>query len=74
MAESNFPPDKASASYGVLMNALKKIANGAGSETDEDGAPTHVLSEHEKQQLFAGTAKRVYRLGDEEERPTLASL
>lgn len=62
MAESNFPPDKASTSYGVLMNALKKIANGAGSGTDEDGAPAQVLSEHEKRQLFAGNAKRVYRL------------
>ena len=74
MAESNFPPDKASASYGVLMNALKKVANGVGSETDEDGAPTHVLSNHEKRQLFSGTAKRVYRLDNDEGHFTSSSL
>jgi L-fuconolactonase len=62
LVESNFPPDKASCSYGVLMNALKKIANGVGSAADEDGAPSRVLSEQEKRQVFAGNAARVYKL------------
>ena len=48
----NFPPDKASCSYGVLVNAFKKIAGSAG------------LSAAEKEQVFAGTAMRVYRIGD----------
>ncbi len=48
MFESNFPVDKLSLSYDVLWNAFKKIA-----------AP---FSESEKQALFGGTAKRVYRL------------
>lgn len=76
MVESNFPPDKASAPYGVLMNALKKIANGVGSETDEDGNPSQVLAEHHKRQLFSGTAKQVYRLqlSNDESLSTSASL
>ena len=48
MFESNFPVDKRSLSYGVLWNALKKIAAG--------------FSESEKHQMFYGTAARVYRL------------
>ena len=50
MFESNFPVDKLSLSYDVLWNAFKKIAAR--------------FSETEKQALFEGTAKRVYRLGD----------
>jgi L-fuconolactonase len=48
MFESNFPVDKRSIAYGVLWNALKKLASG--------------FSEHEKDALFYGTAQRVYRL------------
>lgn len=48
MFESNFPVDKESVSYGVLWNAFKKIAIG--------------FSESEKNDLFFGTANRVYRL------------
>jgi L-fuconolactonase len=48
MFESNFPVDKASASYAVLWNAFKRLA--AGASVDE------------KADLFAGTARRVYRL------------
>ena len=48
----NFPPDKASCSYGVLVNAFKKIAGSFG------------LSDLEKGQVFAGTAMRVYRIDD----------
>ena len=47
MFESNFPVDKLSLSYDVLWNAFKKIA-----------AP---YSESEKESLFGGTARRVYR-------------
>jgi predicted TIM-barrel fold metal-dependent hydrolase len=55
MFESNFPVDRFSLSYRVLWNALKKIANGYSPE--------------ERDQLFHGTAERVYRLdvqGDSE--------
>jgi predicted TIM-barrel fold metal-dependent hydrolase len=48
MFESNFPVDKGSYSYGVFWNACKRLASGAS-------AP-------EKADLFAGTAKRFYRL------------
>jgi predicted TIM-barrel fold metal-dependent hydrolase len=48
MFESNFPVDRASVSYPVLWNALKKIA------ADYDEAA--------KQAMFAGTARRVYGL------------
>ena len=48
MFESNFPVDKISVSYGVLWNAFKKIAG--------------PYSEPEKDNLFRGTAARVYRL------------
>ena len=48
MFESNFPVDKASASYVTLWNAFKKIAAGA--------------SAYERADLFHGTASRVYRI------------
>ena len=48
MFESNFPIDRWSLSYRVLWNALKKIAAGY---TDDEQAT-----------MFAGTARRVYRL------------
>jgi predicted TIM-barrel fold metal-dependent hydrolase len=49
LCESNFPVEKMGASYVTLWNALKRIAAGA--------------SDSEKQALFNGTARRVYRLG-----------
>lgn len=48
MFESNFPPDKASCSYGVIWNAFKRIAAGAG--------------EDEKTDLFRRSAERFYKL------------
>lgn len=48
MFESNFPVDKLSASYAVLWNAFKRLAAGVSAD--------------EKADLFAGTARRVYRL------------
>ena len=48
MFESNFPVDMGACGYATLWNAFKRIAAGA--------------SEAEKASLFAGTAKRVYRL------------
>jgi len=48
MFESNFPVDKQSCSYPVLWNAYKKLAAG--------------LSAAERAEVFAGTAKRVYRI------------
>ena len=48
MFESNFPVDKFSLSYDVLWNGLKKVA--ARYTPDEQEA------------MFAGTARRVYRL------------
>lgn len=49
MFESNFPPDRASCSYGVLWNAFKRMSAGASAQ--------------EKIDLFAGTADRFYGLG-----------
>jgi predicted TIM-barrel fold metal-dependent hydrolase len=46
--ESNFPVEKMGAGYATLWNAFKRIAAGA--------------SDAEKQSLFNGTARRVYRL------------
>ena len=46
--ESNFPVDKMGIGYAALWNAFKRIASGASAE--------------EKEALFAGTARRVYRL------------
>jgi len=48
MFESNFPVDKIGVPYASLWNAFKRVAAGA--------------SESEKQSLFNGTARRVYRL------------
>jgi predicted TIM-barrel fold metal-dependent hydrolase len=48
MFESNFPPDKAAASYGATWNAFKIIAGGC--------------SEDEKDQLFRRTAAATYRI------------
>ena len=48
MFESNFPPDRASCSYGVLWNAFKRMAEG--------------YSPAERQQLFRDTALATYRL------------
>ena len=48
MFESNFPVDKVSYSYQVFWNACKLMAKGASST--------------EKADLFAGTARRFYRL------------
>src|SRR5271155_3138682 len=50
MFESNFPVDKGACSHPVLFNAFKRLAGGASAA--------------EKADLFAGTALRVYRLGN----------
>ena len=50
MYESNFPVDKMGIGWAALWNALKHTAAGASAE--------------DKRALFAGTARRVYRLGD----------
>ncbi|MBR0676408.1 amidohydrolase family protein [Roseomonas alkaliterrae] len=50
MFESNFPVDKGMCSYGVLWNAFKRLAAGAGEE--------------ERTALFSGTATRIYRLDE----------
>lgn len=49
MFESNFPVDKGSYSFTHGWNAFKRL--------------TQDFSPHERQQLFQGTARRVYRLG-----------
>ncbi len=48
MFQSNFPVDKGMYGYGVMWNAFKRLA--------------HDYSEAEKAALFAGTARRVYKL------------
>lgn len=48
MFESNFPVDKITSGYGVLWNAFKRLTIGASAS--------------EKAALFAGTARKVYRL------------
>jgi predicted TIM-barrel fold metal-dependent hydrolase len=48
MFESNFPVDMGSCDYATLWNAFKHLAAGASAD--------------EKAALFAGTARRVYRL------------
>ena len=48
MFESNFPVDRESCSYVVLWNAFKKISAG--------------YSAAERADLFAGTARRTYRI------------
>jgi predicted TIM-barrel fold metal-dependent hydrolase len=50
MFESNFPVDKMAVGYAALWNAFKRIVSGASLD--------------EKRALFAGTAARIYRLGD----------
>jgi predicted TIM-barrel fold metal-dependent hydrolase len=50
MFESNFPVDRASASYATVWNAFKRLAAHA--------------SESEKADLFYDTAARTYRIGD----------
>lgn len=50
MFESNYPVDRWGASYDVLWNSFKLLARGH--------------SEDEKRALFAGTAARVYGIGD----------
>lgn len=49
MFESNFPVDKGSYGYATVWNAFKRLAAGASAT--------------ERQALFEGTARRVYRLG-----------
>lgn len=49
MFESNYPPDRAAASYGTIWNAFKCIAA--------------ALSEDERDWLFHGTAAETYRMG-----------
>ena len=49
MFESNFPVDRSSVDYAVLWNAMKAIAER--------------YAEPEKEAMFSGTARRVYRLG-----------
>ncbi len=48
LVESNFPVDKMGIGWPALWNALKRIASGASPD--------------EKRAIFAGTARRVYRL------------
>jgi len=49
MFESNFPVDKGSYSFATVWNAFKRLTTGASAT--------------ERQALFEGTARRVYRLG-----------
>ena len=49
MAASNFPVDRAGFGYDVLWNTFKRITAGC--------------SDSEKAMIYAGTARRVYRLG-----------
>ncbi|MES2713934.1 MAG: amidohydrolase family protein [Pseudomonadota bacterium] len=60
MFESNFPVDKGMCGYGVLWNAFKRLAAGAG--------------EDERAALFAGTATRIYRLHEAPGCATLGAL
>ena len=48
MFESNFPVDKTTASYGTIWNTFKRITAGASAD--------------EKAQLYAGVARKAYRL------------
>ncbi len=48
MFESNFPVEKMGVGYATLWNAFKRLARGASDE--------------ERRALFAGTARRVYRI------------
>jgi L-fuconolactonase len=48
IAESNFPVEKMGIGFAALFNALKRLASGCSAD--------------EKKAIFAGTARRVYRL------------
>jgi L-fuconolactonase len=48
IAESNFPVEKMGIGFAALFNALKRLTAGCSAE--------------EKRAIFAGTARRVYRL------------
>lgn len=56
MFESNFPVDKGSCTYGAVWNAFKRLSAG--------------FSPSEREALFSGTARRIYRL----DRPEAATL
>ncbi|MNL81959.1 Amidohydrolase [compost metagenome] len=49
--ESNFPVDRSSAGYGVVWNALKRVAAGASAA--------------QKQMLFHDNAARIYRIASD---------
>jgi predicted TIM-barrel fold metal-dependent hydrolase len=49
MFESNYPPDRETASYGALWNTFKRLSEG--------------FSADERTALFSGTANRTYNLG-----------
>ena len=61
MLESNFPVEKVSVSYRVLYNAFKAVRDG-GLIGVPDKLITADFSEADKDALFSGTARRVYRL------------
>jgi predicted TIM-barrel fold metal-dependent hydrolase len=48
MTESNFPVEKMGIGFAALFNALKRLASGCSAD--------------QKAAIFAGTARRVYRL------------
>jgi L-fuconolactonase len=48
MFESNFPVDKVSFSYRIMWNAYKKLSA--------------QYSASDREQLFSGTARRIYRV------------
>ncbi|WP_078900998.1 amidohydrolase family protein [Actinacidiphila yeochonensis] len=52
--ESNFPVDRMGTTYSTLWNTFKRISSGASAD--------------ERAALFAGTARRVYRIGAQETR------
>jgi predicted TIM-barrel fold metal-dependent hydrolase len=54
MFESNFPVDRMSGPYDILWNCFKLMTVG--------------FSPAERQAMFAGTARRVYRITPEQER------
>jgi predicted TIM-barrel fold metal-dependent hydrolase len=56
MFESNFPVDRMSGPYDVLWNSFKRI--------------TAEFTAHERAEMFAGTARRVYRVAADQERTT----
>ncbi|AHG64159.1 amidohydrolase family protein [Advenella mimigardefordensis] len=50
MVSSNFPVDKAGFSYATVWNMFKRITEGCSAQ--------------EKEQIFSGTARQVYRIGE----------